>query len=80
MQRSIEVWAHGLAAVFIGGGAGAVTTVFTAPMFAPNDLNVGGHPWKLLGLAMTTFIITGFFSAMGYLKQSPLPPLSDGQA
>jgi hypothetical protein len=72
MSRNLEVWLKGIAAAFIGGGASAVTSAITAPMFAPNDLSYGGHPWRILGMACTTFVISGFFSVMYYLKNSPL--------
>lgn len=73
MTNNVSTWLHGLAAAFIAGGASAVTTGFMAPAFAPNDLSFGGHPWKLLGMMGTMFIVTGVMGAAAYLKQSPVP-------
>lgn len=68
-----KTWLHGLGAAFIGGGAGAVSAGFSASLTDPKDFNLGtglAHMGVLVG---TTFIVSGFMSAMGYLKQSPLP-------
>lgn len=47
--------------------------------FAPDkfNLNTGSGLVHLLGLMLANFIVSGIFSAMFYLRQSPLPPESE---
>jgi len=74
MTQSTQQWIHGLAAAAIGGGASAVTATVTASMLAPDKFNLAGQLHNFMELAVITFLMNGFLSAMAYLKQSPLPP------
>lgn len=79
MNTKSKIWWHRLAAAFIGGGASAVTGGLTSMGFAPDkfNLNTGSGLVHLLGLMLANFIVSGIFSAMFYLRQSPLPPESE---
>jgi hypothetical protein len=74
MKLDWSHWFYGLAAAVIGGGAGAVSAGFAAPLIAPGQFGVGGDPgWNNLKLMFAVFVISGIVSAAAYLKQSPLP-------
>jgi hypothetical protein len=75
MNRSTAVWLHGLLAALIGGGASAVTSTFTASMFAPDKFNLSSYSGFLhvIGLIIATFVANGLLAAFFYLKSSPLP-------
>lgn len=74
MKLDWSHWLYGLIAATIGGGAGAISAGFAAPMIAPGQFGVGGDPgWNNLKLMAAVFVISGIVSAAAYLKQSPLP-------
>ena len=79
MSESTRVWLHGLAAAFIGGGASAVTAVAAAMGVAPDTFNFSSGFGKMAKLTGLVFLMAGAMAAFGYLKQSPLPPLDEGQ-
>lgn len=68
-----ETWVHGLVAALISGGASAVTaqTGLATGQTAGYDM----HPLNLKSLGVIA-ITSGLISAAFYLKQSPLPALS----
>ncbi len=73
MQLDLVGWLYGLGNAVIGGGAGAVTSTFTAAMIAPDKFNLGGEFGNTLKLILATFMINGMLNLFFYLKQSPLP-------
>ena len=75
-SKQVNIWLRGLAAAFIGGGAGAVSTGISVPLVLP-EINYAHHGVKILGLMAVSFIVSGTFATCGYLKQSPLPPIAD---
>ncbi len=72
--KSPRVWAHGLLSAFIGGGA----STFSADqgISLAQRFNVQGVESLTLTELGVVFLSSGFVSAMMYLKQSPLPPIS----
>jgi hypothetical protein len=82
MKDKTKVWFHRLAAAFIGGGASAVTSGLTAMGFASDKFNLNNvnGVFNVLGLAAANFVVSGFLSAMFYLRQSPLPPEPTGDS
>ncbi len=73
MNLDLLGWLYGLGNAVIGGGAGAVTSTFTAAMIAPDKFNLGGEFGNTLKLILATFLINGMLNLFFYLKQSPLP-------
>ena len=63
---SWKVWAKGIAAAVIGGGASAVAAAVTAPGIATGARG----SWMLL-LRMSA--VAAVINAAAYLKKSPLP-------
>lgn len=74
-QLNFGDWIYGLLNAFVGGGAGAVTSAFTASVIAPGVFNLGAGLHNTLQLIGATFAINGLLSAFFYLKQSPLPAI-----
>lgn len=64
-------WFYGLISGFIGGGAGAVTSGITLNLLDPNDFNVYTSKFYITVGAM--FLANGTMTAMGFLRQKPLP-------
>lgn len=73
MNQNTSAWFHGLFAALIGGGASAVVSGVTVSAIDPGNFNLTTQLGHTLELALTLFLVNGFISAMGYLKQSPLP-------
>ena len=67
-MSALRIWVRGLAAAFIGGGAGAVTATVSVVVIEPQT-----SIHHLLILGATTFVMNGLLGIMFYLKQSPLP-------
>lgn len=65
MARSVLLWLHGLAAVFIGGAANS----FLAMGIKPDAFNLGAQWRSTLAFAVGS----GILSAAAYLSKSPLP-------
>jgi len=64
--KSVRVWAHGLGAAAVGGGASAITAMVLDPeKFNLSDL------WMLA----KAFLVSAIVSSAFYLVKSPLPPL-----
>lgn len=66
-------WVRGLAAAFIGGGAGAVQVGFSTVVVDPQDFNV--HAGKLYVVMLVSFLFSGTMSMMAFLHQQPIPAL-----
>jgi hypothetical protein len=66
-----KTWLHGLGSAFVGGGANVVATM----AIDPEDFNISAGMHKVL----TLWLASGLISAALYLKQSPLPQLSQGE-
>jgi hypothetical protein len=79
MKRTTRIWIHKLAAAFIGGGASAITSGLVGMGFAPDKFNLTEFAGikHLLLLMLANFVVSGFLSAMFYLKQAPLPPIDE---
>lgn len=71
------VWFRGLAAAFIGGGAASVASGVISIAQTPEQYNLKGGLHNLLVMVGGTFLVSGIITAMGYLKQSPLPELEE---
>ena len=74
MNKSTQVWLHGLLAALIGGGASAVSGGIANVVVDPKDFNVSGGLIHLMEVAGTAFVVGAFISVAAYLKQSPVPP------
>jgi hypothetical protein len=74
-MNSTEVWARGLVAAFVGGGASAVSGGLALNWDDPKHFGTE-HPGHLLKIMFVMFVISGCLSAFTYLKQSPIPPIS----
>jgi hypothetical protein len=70
-------WIYGILKSFIGGGAGAITTVFSASFIAPESFNFSGGLHRIFELMAATFLINGLLNFFYYLKQFPVPPIID---
>ncbi len=69
------LWAYGLGAALIGGGAGSVTSVVGVSIVLPGQVGLSGNAgWNSLKLMAVTFLVHGGVSAFAYLSKSPLPP------
>ncbi len=64
-------WVYGIIAGFIGGGAGAVVTGFTASALDPEKLALGSS--KFFVLIGVVFLAHGCISTAMFLQQNPLP-------
>jgi uncharacterized membrane protein HdeD (DUF308 family) len=64
-------WLYGLFAGFIGGGAGAVVTGFTASALDPDKLALGSS--RFFVLIGVVFLAHGCISTAMFLQQNPLP-------
>lgn len=73
--RNPRAWLHGLLAAFIGGGASALTADQGLQLAVRMGVDVPVLNLKALGIV---FVSSGIFNAALYLKQSPLPPISNG--
>ena len=69
-----DSWAYSLVAGFISGGSGAVVSGITVSMLDPKDFNFLTHQFYILVSAV--FLANGVLSAMAYLHQNPLPPVT----
>lgn len=68
MNTATKKWLYGLAAGFIGGGAGAASSGIATQIVEP-----GIYGWHKIEIMALAFIITGATHAFAYLSQSPLP-------
>ena len=75
-----QVWLRGLAAAFIGGGSGSVTTGLTSMGVDPEHFNLGPGLRHTMELMAVVFLMNGIMSVFLYLKQSPLPPVDSDDA
>ena len=75
MRQKVKTWLHGLIGGAIGGGANA----FVASLGIAGADAIGVQVKTLDYQQMVAIFVTGFVvSIMFYLKQSPLPPPSNG--
>jgi len=76
MKETTSRWLYGLGSAIVGGGASAVVSGITSMGFAPDKFNLASLSGigRLAALMAANFVVSGIFSAMFYLKQSPLPP------
>ena len=73
-MNTVKLWLRGLVATFISGGAAAVTaTVSVCVVDQTTDIH------KLLSIGTATFVMNGILGVLFYLKQSPLPGVSENQ-
>ena len=70
MKLNWNGWLYGLGSGFIGGGAAAVSAGVAEGFTDPQHADIH-HLFYLMGV---TFLASGIFSAVAFLKQSPLPP------
>ncbi len=69
-MNTIKAWLYGLLSGFIGGGATSASAWIGMASAKAAGLDVPTLNLKALGII---FISGGITSALGYLKQSPLP-------
>jgi hypothetical protein len=69
----LEVWAKGLLAAGIAGGANGVITGFAAVGIDPNHFNLQAGLRPTLAIAGVSAIMSALIGVAAYLKQSPLP-------
>jgi hypothetical protein len=73
-----KVWGYRLLSGVIGGGATALTT--QAGLAVAEKMSHGQVQMLDFKQAGITALAGGFFAAVAYLKQSPLPPMDDLEA
>jgi len=73
MSRPVKKWLYGLASGFIGGGASAVGVMYLDNEHF-NLANIDG-----VRKVFEVMLVSGTVSAIGFLRQSPLPPLDEEQ-
>jgi hypothetical protein len=72
-MHRLEVWAKGLLAAAIAGGANGVITGFAAVGIDPNHFNLQAGLKPTLGIAGISALMSSLIGVAAYLKQSPLP-------
>jgi len=72
-MHRLEVWAKGLLAAAIAGGANGVITGFAAVGIDPGHFNLQAGLKSTLAIAAVSAIMSALIGAAAYLKQSPLP-------
>jgi hypothetical protein len=74
-MKKIELWAYRLGSAIVGGAATALSAqagLGVAHGLAPDVVQL--LDWKQFA---ATALTGGIFSAVAYLKQSPLPPIDE---
>ena len=72
-MHRLEVWAKGLLAAAIAGGANGVITGFAAVGIDPGHFNLQAGLKPTLAIAGVSAVMSALIGAAAYLKQSPLP-------
>lgn len=75
MRKNVRIWVHGLAAAFIGGGAGSISSGGVVTLVDPDHFRMGST--NQIKVMISSFIFSGMLAAGAYLKQSPLPKIED---
>lgn len=70
-----EAWLYGMCVAVVGGVASTGSAWMGLAMAKSVGLEVPNLNWKALGMLLLTSTVSNLFM---YLKQSPLPSLSDG--
>ena len=71
------VWLHGLLSGIIAGGSNSVVSGIAAMGIAPEQFNLNANLSNTVKMMGATFLFSGLLSAFLYLKQSPLPPITE---
>lgn len=69
---TLRTWLHGLAAAVVGGSASTAGSVLGAMAAGYDVFDIGF--WQIIGGGV---IGGALVSGLAYLKQSPLPPISE---
>lgn len=72
-MHRLEVWAKGLLAAAVAGGANGVMTGFAAVGIDPGHFNLQAGLRPTLAIAGVSAIMSALIGVAAYLKQSPLP-------
>lgn len=72
-MHRLEVWAKGLVAAAVAGGANGVITGFAAVGIDPNHFNLQDGFRPTLAIAGVSAAMSALIGVAAYLKQSPLP-------
>jgi hypothetical protein len=72
-MKSVEVWAKGILAAAIAGGANGVITGFAAVGIDPSHFNLQAGLRPTLAIAGVSAAMSAVIGVAAYLKQSPLP-------
>lgn len=75
----LKIWAKGLLAAAVAGGAQGVITAYAAMGIDPEHFNPQGGMHKLLALSGSAAAMSAILAVAAYLKQSPVPP-SNGKS
>ena len=75
LKSRIEGWFYGMGQCIIGGAAAAGSAWMGLSMAKSVGMDVPVLNWKSLGMILLTSSLSNLFF---FLKQSPLPPKSDG--
>lgn len=67
------IWFHGLAAAFIGGASGSISSGMALMVMVPEKFNLGPDLALTLKTIAILGVLTGAQTAFAYLKQAPLP-------
>lgn len=76
MKKRVEVWAYSLVSGAIGGGATALFSWMGMAGAHQIGIDVPVLNFKAMGVIFLSGMLPPI---LAYLKQSPLPPMSDGQ-
>lgn len=71
--KSVEVWARGLVAAAVSGGAGGVLTGFAAVGIDPQHFNLQAGMGATLHIGIVAAAINAVIGIAAYLQKSPLP-------
>ena len=72
-KAPLQIWAAGLAAAFVSGGASAVTAGISVAVLDSEHFNAAGHLGNMLKLMVTIFLVNGLHRVFSYLSYKPLP-------
>ncbi len=71
--KQYEIWAKGVIAAAISGGAGGVLTGLAAVGIDPQHFNLQTGMGATLHIAATAALINSVIGVAAYLQKSPLP-------
>lgn len=71
--KNFELWARGILAAVISGGAGGVLTGFAAVGIKPDVFNLTAGMGNTFKMAAAAALVNAVIGVAAYLQKSPLP-------